>query len=332
MATIWSTADGNIAGYMNTISGNITGTTATVGDNISKVISAYGDNLNGIAGTTGTAVNNIKELVQYLVDDAKRKKEAEEAAQRAAEAAKKAAEEAQRKAQEAAAQKAAQQQALQQAQQQSRPSSSGGGGGSSSGGSSSGGNGAWGSWFIHQKDSYPKNRLDINNSIVDRLKYRDIKSDFNTRKSYFYAMGGTGDYRGSASQNRWMVEQMKAHGYSKGGTIGSLIKRTGEDGFILARTGEEVLSEKKLALLRDALQYVPQNIPSMNITPTLPKFNGNQNINLGGITIGDINMNGVNDVETMGQQIRDTVSNDVRTQKFLKTFIYKDNNEYKKYR
>lgn len=157
MATIWSTADGNIAGYMNTISGNITGTTAIVGDNISKVISAYGDNLNGIAGTTGTAVNNIKELVQYLVDDAKRKKEAEEAAQRAAEAAKKAAEEAQRKAQEAAAQKAAQ-----QAQQQSRPSSSGGGGGSSSGGSSGGGNGAWGSWFIHQADSYPKNRLDVN--------------------------------------------------------------------------------------------------------------------------------------------------------------------------
>ena len=169
MATIWSTADGNIAGYMNTISGNITGTTATVGDNISKVISAYGDNLNGIAGTTGTAVNNIKELVQYLVDDAKRKKEAEEAAKRAAEAAKRAAEEAQRKAQEAAAQKAAQQQAQAAAQQQSRPSSSGGGGGSSSGGSSGGGNGAWGSWFIHQADSYPKNRLDINNSIVDKI-------------------------------------------------------------------------------------------------------------------------------------------------------------------
>ena len=43
------------------------------------------------------------------------------------------------------------------------------GGGSSSGGSSGGGNGAWGSWFIHQADSYPKNRLDINNSIVDKI-------------------------------------------------------------------------------------------------------------------------------------------------------------------
>ena len=164
MATIWSTADGNIAGYMNTISGNITGTTATVGDNISKVISAYGDNLNGIAGTTGTAVNNIKELVQYLVDDAKRKKEAEEAAKRAAEAAKRAAEEAKKKAEEAAKQKTP------TVPTGGTPSGGGGnngggnpsGGGSSSGGNSGGGNGAWGSWFIHQKDSYPKNRLDVN--------------------------------------------------------------------------------------------------------------------------------------------------------------------------
>lgn len=324
MATIWGTTDTNLTNNLGSVSNNITGAIGTIGSG-----------LQNIGANTNNAVNGIKGLVQQLVDDAKKRAEAEEAARKAAEAAKKAAEEAKKKAEEAAKQKTP------TVPTGGTPSGGGGnngggnpsnGSGSSSGGNSGGGNGAWGSWFIHQADSYPKNRLDINNSVVDRLKYRDIKSDFNTRKSYFYAMGGTGNYRGSASQNRWMVEQMKAHGYSKGGTIGSLIKGTGEDGFILARTGEEVLSEKKLALLRDALQYVPQNIPSMNITPTLPKFNGNQNINLGGITIGDINMNGVNDVETMGQQIRDTVSNDVRTQKFLKTFIYKDNNEYKKYR
>lgn len=322
MATIWGTTDTNLTNNLGSVSNNITGAIGTIGSG-----------LQNIGANTNNAVNGIKGLVQQLVDDAKKRAAAEEAARKAAEAAKKAAEEAKKKAEEAAKQKTP------TVPTGGTPSGGGGnngggnpsGGGSSSGGSSGGGNGAWGSWFIHQADSYPKNRLDINNSVVDRLKYRDIKSDFNTRKSYFYAMGGTGNYRGSASQNRWMVEQMKAHGYSKGGTIGSLIKRTGEDGFILARTGEEVLSEKKLALLRDALQYVPQNIPSMNITPTLPKFNGNQNMNVS-IELGGITMNGVNDVETMGQQIRDTVSNDVRTQKFLKTFIYKDNNEYKKYR
>lgn len=322
MATIWGTTDTNLTNNLGSVSNNITGAIGTIGSG-----------LQNIGANTNNAVNGIKGLVQQLVDDAKKRAEAEEAARKAAEAAKKAAEEAKKKAEEAAKQKTP------TVPTGGTPSGGGGNngggnpssGGSSSGGSSGGGNGAWGSWFIHQADSYPKNRLDINNSVVDRLKYRDIKSDFNTRKSYFYAMGGTGNYRGSASQNRWMVEQMKAHGYSKGGTIGSLIKRTGEDGFILARTGEEILSEKKLALLRDALQYVPQNIPSMNITPTLPKFNGNQNMNVN-IELGGITMNGVNDVETMGQQIRDTVSNDVRTQKFLKTFIYKDNNEYKKYR
>lgn len=322
MATIWGTTDANLTNNLGSVSNNITGAIGTIGSG-----------LQNIGANTNNAVNGIKGLVQQLVDDAKKRAEAEEAARKAAEAAKKAAEEAKKKAEEAAKQKTP------TVPTGGTPSGGGGnngggspsnGGGSSSGGNS-GGNGAWGSWFIHQADSYPKNRLDINNSVVDRLKYRDIKSDFNTRKSYFYAMGGTGNYRGSASQNRWMVEQMKAHGYSKGGTIGSLIKQTGEDGFILARTGEEILSEKKLALLRDALQYVPQNIPSMNITPTLPKFNGNQNMNVN-IELGGITMNGVNDVETMGQQIRDTVSNDVRTQKFLKTFIYKDNNEYKKYR
>ena len=322
MATIWGTTDTNLTNNLGSVSNNITGAIGTIGSG-----------LQNIGANTNNAVNGIKGLVQQLVDDAKKRAEAEEAARKAAEAAKKAAEEAKKKAEEAAKQKTP------TVPTGGTPSGGGGnngggspsnGGGSSSGGNS-GGNGAWGSWFIHQADSYPKNRLDINNSVVDRLKYRDIKSDFNTRKSYFYAMGGTGNYRGSASQNRWMVEQMKAHGYSKGGTIGSLIKQTGEDGFILARTGEEILSEKKLALLRDALQYVPQNIPSMNITPTLPKFNGNQNMNVN-IELGGITMNGVNDVETMGQQIRDTVSNDVRTQKFLKTFIYKDNNEYKKYR
>ena len=56
-------------------------------------------------------------------------------------------------------------------------------------------------------------------------------------------------------------------------------------------------------------------------------MNMNVSIELGGIT-----MNGVNDVETFSKQLRQSLADDVRTQKFFKTFIYKDNNEYKKYR
>lgn len=49
-----------------------------------------------------------------------------------------------------------------------------------------------------------------------RLKYNDFDSSFGARTGYYYAMGGSGTYTGSASQNIWMLDQMKAHGYAKG--------------------------------------------------------------------------------------------------------------------
>ena len=106
-----------------------------------KVVSTYGDGFNVIGNNTLSSINTIKDYMAKLVQ--------------AAEA------EAQRKAQEAAAQAAAAQAAATAAAQSSSSSSS------SSGSSGGGGGGSWGSWFIHQADSYPKNRLDIQNSIVD---------------------------------------------------------------------------------------------------------------------------------------------------------------------
>ena len=107
-----------------------------------KVVSTYGDGFNVIGNNTLSSINTIKDYMAKLVQ--------------AAEA------EAQRKAQEAAAQAAAAQAAATAAAQSSSSSSSSSG---SSGGGDSGS--SWGSWFIHQADSYPKNRLDIQNSIVD---------------------------------------------------------------------------------------------------------------------------------------------------------------------
>ena len=148
MATIWGTTDANLTNNLGSVSNNITGAIGTIGSG-----------LQNIGANTNNAVNGIKGLVQQLVDDAKKRAAAEEAARKAAEAAKKAAEEAKKKAEEAAKQKTP------TVPTGGTPSGGGGnpsGGGSSSGGSSGGGNGAWGSWFIHQADSYPKNRLDVN--------------------------------------------------------------------------------------------------------------------------------------------------------------------------
>lgn len=160
MATIWGTTDTNLTNNLGSVSNNITGAIGTIGSG-----------LQNIGANTNNAVNGIKGLVQQLVDDAKKRAEAEEAARKAAEAAKKAAEEAKKKAEEAAKQKTP------TVPTGGTPSGGGGNngggspssGGSSSGGNSGGGNGAWGSWFIHQADSYPKNRLDINNSVVDKI-------------------------------------------------------------------------------------------------------------------------------------------------------------------
>lgn len=60
----------------------------------------------------------------------------------------------------------------------------------------------------------------------------------------------------------------KKNGYQKGGTVGSLVKKSGEDGFILAHSGEEVLSIPKLEL---ASSMVDQLIDFANLQPPLNK-------------------------------------------------------------
>ena len=175
-----------------------------------------------------------------------------------------------------------------------------------------------------------------------RLKYHDIKSDFNTRRMYYEKMGlgSSSSYRGSATQNRNMISWLKSHGYrvgTKSATKGIHLvnEEAKEIGISQGRLvdfsgGEPVFNGDMTSKLWDFAKDPTSFL--QNLSPVMPKIANNStssSVDVGGINIV---MNGVNDVETMGQQIRDTVSNDVRTQKFLKTFIYKDNNEYKKYR
>lgn len=137
---------------------------------------------------------------------------------------------------------------------------------------------AWGSWFVSKKDSTPDSKLNKETSIVDRLKWKDINSEFSYRAKYYKAMGGSGSYTGTASQNTWMLKQMKANGFAKGGTVGELIDKTGESGFILARTGEEILSLEKIKALGDAFanMYPLVNILD-SLTPKIPTVTNNGN-------------------------------------------------------
>ena len=257
----------------------------TVSDAISKVMDV--DNTNGTnmvnfydktfpneMTTTRKSIDAIKNLLQAMKDAADKKAQ-----------------------EEIKKQQAAQQAISKPASSSSSSSSSSSNSHSSNNSGSSSSSSGWGSWFVHKADSYPKSKLRINSSIVDRLKLHNFDSSQSARVGYYKAMGGSGTYVGSASQNSWMISEMKKHGFKQGGTIGKLIRSTGEDGFVLARTGEEILSKEKLIMLKDALQYIPQNY---NIASTsLPKFTqkaSNSSVDVK-VDFGGITMNGVNNPE-----------------------------------
>jgi len=182
----------------------------------------------------------------------------------------------------------------------------------SSGGSS------WGSWFISKTDSYPKSQLRTETSIVDRLKYHNIDSSWNARASYYASMGGSGTYTGSSQQNQWMIAQMKAHGFTDGGTIGRLIRASGEDGFILAKTGEEILSLEKIKALGESFSMMYPVVNALSKLPSLNGINPYQDGKMVQIAIGDIQMYGVNDPETFALQLKDNMLNNSSIRKIMK--------------
>jgi len=112
----------------------------------------------------------------------------------------------------------------------------------SSSSSSSSGNG----FFVVSKDYFPKNKLNIDTSIVDRLKWHDFDSSYSARNNYYKAMGYSGTYSSSDTQNVNMLKWMKANGYSQGGYVAGiqkLIDGNGDDMLTVntLKKGEAVL-------------------------------------------------------------------------------------------
>lgn len=170
--------------------------TNNINNNITSVFNDFGTKFDNTMTTLNNVVSGIESKVQEMLRLAN-----EEAAQRQAEL------EEQRRQQEAA---------------ESNSSSSGDysepdydwddiGGGDSD--SSSGGDGV--DW-IYSPDYFPKDQLNVNTSIVDRLKSLDYDSSFGARAMYFEQMGLGDDYTGSYDDNVAMLDWMKSHGYRKG--------------------------------------------------------------------------------------------------------------------
>lgn len=131
---------------------------------------------------------------------------------------------------------------------------------------------SWGSWFVKKKYSGNKSSLNKNGSIIDRLKYFDFDSSLSRRGKYYKAMGGSGTYNSTSQQNQWMINEMKKHGFRHGGTIGKAISSSGEDGFVLARTGEEILSLEKINALKDTFVKIEPLIDTVRAKVDLPNI------------------------------------------------------------
>lgn len=69
--------------------------------------------------------------------------------------------------------------------------------------------------LITKKDYYPKSSLNIETSVVDRLKYNDKDSSFSARATYWSKIFG-GAYTGSDSQNTKLLNYLKSNGYKSG--------------------------------------------------------------------------------------------------------------------
>ena len=95
-------------------------------------------------------------------------------------------------------------------------------------------------------------------------------------------------YKGRVELER-ILAALKLTGFAKGGTIGKAVKMSGEDGFILAKTGEEVLSLEKIKALGDSFKALNPVIST--VKTMIPTNVPVRNQNIGGNNIGDVEMN-----------------------------------------
>ncbi|MBD5156665.1 MAG: hypothetical protein HDT13_03395 [Butyrivibrio sp.] len=217
--------------------------------------------------------------------------------------------------------------------------------GNSSGknGTDTSGNGSWGSWFVKKNDAYSKNKLNKDTSIVDRLKYFNIDPEFSKRAAYYKAMGGSGSYISSASQNVWMLNQMKAHGYKNGSySAGGGWHWTQENGgeFILRKSdgamftplnkGDMVFSNESSKRLYEFAEnpeafMKKYNIDAPAISPTLSQSalenrlpsltNAAQRRASVPINIGDINIT-CNEVNNAKELMEDVTNQLIKNNRF----------------
>lgn len=164
--------------------------------------------------------------------------------------------------------------------------------------------------LIDKYDSYPKSKLSINTSIVDRLKYNNKDSSWQARSIYWSRLFPEGGpYIGSASQNTRLLNYLKGNGYIEGT---SQVGRSGyywtqengceiilrrRDGAILTplSKGDAVLNKNATKNFYDMFnhpQLFKQRLDTgANAFDTLPNYLGSINDNRRqDVNVGDIHV------------------------------------------
>lgn len=129
-------------------------------------------------------------------------------------------------------------------------------------------------------------------AVQSKLKYNDFDWSTSALAYYYSALGFTDTYKNDAFHNRLLYNELEKLGYSEGGTIGGLIKRTGEDGFVLAQTGEEILSLDKIKEMQNvftAMQPLADLTKVGNLSSVVEgatkQVNGGNTMNVGTIKL-----------------------------------------------
>ena len=111
-----------------------------------------------------------------------------------------------------------------------------------------------------------------------------MDSSFGKRSQYYSALGGSGSYTGSSSQNTWLLSQVRSiFGFAQGGEIGALksvIRGNGDDSLAINtfKQGEKIIP----------LNRVPE---WDKLIDTLPTLNGVlANVGSSSIEVGQFNV------------------------------------------
>ena len=285
--------------------------TNNINNNITSVFNDFGTKFDNTMTTLNNVVSGIESKVQEMLRIAN-----EEAAQRQAEL------EEQRKQQEAAESNSS------SSSDYSEPDYDWDDIGGGDSGSSSGDGVDW----IYEENYYPRDLLNIDQSVVDRLKYNNFASDFGARSQYYEQMGGDGQYTGSYDQNVWMLDYLKNHGYKNGtksATAG--LHRTDEEGL-----GSEVIFSKKYGTLRklDAgdmvfdkervenlwnLSSIMPNMFTDNLGAKLPDItsvSSSKSVDIGGINV-NVDKVVTDNPEDFTRQLTNELAGNSKIQKIL---------------